>query len=265
MEESRMPESQGRSIELSGVEESRSQSAIPTGEESPTAARRDDEATQQPSTNISRATEGHLFLSHFLSTWNSRLFEAGVVYFLAAIFKESLQPISIYALVRNAVAIVLSVPLGTWIDHSDRLLVVRLSILSQRISVAASCAIFLVMLQNTSLQTPGIMGLFAITVALACVEKLSASVNLISVERDWLVVMTEGNEISRRKLNARMRRIDLFCKLLGPLVIALIAAASISVAIYVTLGLNLVSVAVEYLCIEKVCRTWTLPHGYDIC
>lgn len=56
----------------------------------------------------------------------------------------------------------------------------------------------------------------------------------------------------RIELNARMRRIDLLCKLLGPLAISAIAVASIQIAIWATLGMNLVSVGVEYLFIEQV-------------
>jgi iron-regulated transporter 1 len=53
-------------------------------------------------------------------------------------------------------------------------------------------------------------------------------------------------------MNARMRRIDLLCKLLGPLAVALIAAASVPVAVGLTLGMNLASVLVEYFCIAMV-------------
>jgi iron-regulated transporter 1 len=56
-------------------------------------------------------------------------------------------------------------------------------------------------------------------------------------------------------LNARMRRIDLLCKLLGSLVISLIAAASTLIAIRVTLAMNLASVLIEYVCIAQVSRT----------
>jgi len=87
---------------------------------------------------------------------------------------------------------------------------------------------------------------------LACVEKVLAGVNLVVVERDWLVVITEGNEAARRTMNARMRRIDLFCKLLGPLAVALIATASVPAAVYATLGMNLASVFIEYICVERV-------------
>lgn len=53
-------------------------------------------------------------------------------------------------------------------------------------------------------------------------------------------------------LNARMRRIDLLCKLLGPLAVSSIAISSIMVAIWATLGMNIASVIVEYVCIAQV-------------
>jgi iron-regulated transporter 1 len=215
-------------------------------------AAEDVSAHEAPPVMVSPSLTARLYTSHFLSTWNSRWFEAAVVYFLAAIFPATLLPVSVYALTRNAVAIALTAPAGHWIDHADRLAVVRTSIIGQRVAVAASCGLFCVMLGRSS-GPPALDGLFAAAVALACVEKLAAGVNLVAVERDWVVVMTEGNEAARRTMNARMRRIDLFCKLLGPLVVALIAAASVTVAVWLTLGMNLASVLVEYICIETVC------------
>lgn len=206
--------------------------------------------------DISKSLAIRLYASHFLSTWNSRLFEAAVVYFLASIFPDNLLPISVYALARNVAAIALTVPVGTWIDRANRLTIVRASILGQRISAAASCGLFWVMLER-HLGTVALDSLFAVTVVLACVEKLSAGMNMISIERDWVVIITEGNETARRSMNARMRRIDLFCKLLGPLTVALVAAASVPVAVYSTLSMNLASVLVEYLCIETVCPSKT--------
>ena len=51
-----------------------------------------------------------------------------------------------------------------------------------------------------------------------------------------------------------MRRIDLACKLLGPLAISLVALASNGAAIWTVLGMNVASVAIEYVCIEQVYR-----------
>ena len=53
-------------------------------------------------------------------------------------------------------------------------------------------------------------------------------------------------------MNAQMRRIDLVCKLLGPLFIALIDGISTETAIMVNFGMNVCSVVVEYYSIAKV-------------
>lgn len=259
-----------------------------------------------------------LYISHFLSTWNSRVFEFSAVLFLAAIFPDTLLPMSVYAVVRGVAAMVFAEAVGACIDRGDRLAVVRASILGQRAAVAVSCGVFWVMLARSTgttseasttttdafssgastlsgasvttdtlplpLPLPGIdmldaffsaltgssvstptpasaspttplaSGLFAIVVLAACVEKLGSVMNLVAVERDWVVVMTEGNAPARRLLSARMRRIDLFCKLVGPLTISFVAAASTRAALWATLGMSGASVVVEYFCIAVVYR-----------
>lgn len=149
-----------------------------------------------------------LYTSHLLSTWNSRLFEFGAVLFLADIFPGSLLPLSIYALVRNAAAILGAQAVGDAVDGAGRrgrrLGVVRLSIVAGRISVAGSCAICILLdlrrgeRHDWRLGTDAVaLGLFIVLVALACMEKLASVMNLVAVERDWVVVMTEGNEHAR--------------------------------------------------------------------
>ena len=56
-------------------------------------------------------------------------------------------------------------------------------------------------------------------------------------------------------LNPQMRRIDLFCKLVGPLAISLVDGISTGLAVQVTVVMNLASVAVEYYAIAKVCSS----------
>jgi hypothetical protein len=52
-------------------------------------------------------------------------------------------------------------------------------------------------------------------------------------------------------INASMRRIDLFCKLLAPVFISLVDSFSTGGAIWTLLGLNTASVLVEYLAIAQ--------------
>ena len=71
-------------------------------------------------------------------------------------------------------------------------------VVSQRIVVAASCAIFylLAKLQHASQDLR--IGLLAILVLMACIEKLAAIMNLVSVERDWVVVVAKNNSVALR-------------------------------------------------------------------
>ncbi|PFH49799.1 hypothetical protein AMATHDRAFT_146811 [Amanita thiersii Skay4041] len=193
-----------------------------------------------------------LYISHSLSTWNSRSFEFGATLFLATIFPGTLLPTSVYALTRSLSAILFAPTVGRYIDTHNRLEVVRLSIVLQRVSVALSCVVFWYMLadgSSTEYLKPYLLVLLAL---LACVEKLFSIMNTVSVERDWVVVIAHGDEVQLRVLNSMMRRIDLFCKLIGPLAISLVDGYSAAIAILVTLSSNVLSVIVEYYAIAQV-------------
>jgi len=90
---------------------------------------------------------------------------------------------------------------------------------------------------------------------LACMEKLSAVLNTISVERDWVVVVAGADETRLATMNAQMRRIDLFCKLVAPLAISLVDSYSTKVAAIVTAALSIASVSIEYFAIARVYQT----------
>jgi solute carrier family 40 (iron-regulated transporter), member 1 len=135
-----------------------------------------------------------LYVSHFLSTWNSRIFEFGAVLFLATIYPSSLLPVSIYAVVRGASAILLSPATGSWIDRGNRLTVVRTSIIGQRLAVAISCGLFWTLAEGDGLSEGSRSGLFAITVFFACIEKVCSVMNLVSVERDWVRLNNVNSE-----------------------------------------------------------------------
>jgi iron-regulated transporter 1 len=53
-------------------------------------------------------------------------------------------------------------------------------------------------------------------------------------------------------MNVQMRRIDLICKLIGPLFIGFIDSSSPKTAIRVNFGMSAASVAVEYFSIAQV-------------
>jgi solute carrier family 40 (iron-regulated transporter), member 1 len=98
-------------------------------EEAPLLAGTDENGLQTSTPpEVFSSIKQRLYVSHFLSTWNSRVFEFGAVLYLADVFPNTLLPMSIYACTRGAAAILLSPAVGKYIDMGNRLQVVRLSI-----------------------------------------------------------------------------------------------------------------------------------------
>jgi iron-regulated transporter 1 len=81
-----------------------------------------------PDHHVPASIARRLYLSHFLSTWNSRVFEFGAVLYIATIFPGTLMPMSVYAFVRGLSAVAFSPAVGQYIDTGNRLQVVRVSI-----------------------------------------------------------------------------------------------------------------------------------------
>jgi iron-regulated transporter 1 len=67
--------------------------------------------------------------------------------------------------------------------------------------------------------------------------------------------MCKKDQVALRVLNAQMRRIDLMCKLLGPLFIALLHGSSTENAVVVNFAMTIASVLVEYFAIARVYHT----------
>ncbi|KAF2471103.1 uncharacterized protein BDR25DRAFT_303629 [Lindgomyces ingoldianus] len=157
---------------------------------------------------------------------------------------------SCYSLFRSAAAVVFSTWIGGLVDRTQRLTTVRHSIAWQRIPVAMSC-LLLVLLQSSQSKLLTLT-CFAASVGLAGIEKLAFVANTVSIERDWLIFISDSLNLERQDLNSRMRRIDLTCKLFAPLSISLVDGYSTRVAIWVVFGQNAISVIFEYFAIAQV-------------
>ena len=86
------------------------------------------EGDSEPENQLKSGIAYRLYISHFLSTWNSRVFEFGAVLYLATLYPGTLLPMSVYALSRGLAAIVFAPAVGFYVDVGNRLQVVRVSI-----------------------------------------------------------------------------------------------------------------------------------------
>jgi iron-regulated transporter 1 len=83
---------------------------------------------QEVQHSVPKVVARRLYISHFLSTWNSRVFEFGAVLYLATIYPDTLLPMSVYAFTRGLSVIIFAPAVGYYIDIGSRLQVVRTSI-----------------------------------------------------------------------------------------------------------------------------------------
>ncbi|KPI43466.1 Solute carrier family 40 member 1 [Cyphellophora attinorum] len=224
----------------------------PMGDANPTAPSSDDVPQSQVIRNIA-TNHNRLYLSHLLSTLSSRIFEFGSTLYLAHAFPGTLLPLSVYALCRGLAAVILSPSVGRYIDTSpSRLIVVRQSIVYARVAVVLSCVGFWCFSSGWDLWPWQSYALLAALSMAACVEKLCSVMNLVSVEKDWVVVIAGGDEGLLREMNAAMRRIDLGCKLLGPFLISVVDGYSTTVAVIANLATAVVSLPIEWYAIKWV-------------
>ncbi|KAI1776682.1 Ferroporti-1 [Hypoxylon cercidicola] len=208
--------------------------------------------------SLTRSQALNLYVSHAFSTWNARGYE-----FAAILFTAAAMIIVYFAM------ILFSSSVGRWVEQSpDRLRTLLSTILCNRGSVVLGSFFWILVLSqrdlvgdetrfvlppNAALKGAG----FAVAVTLGIVERLSASGNLISMERDWVVAVAApaGRPYDLTHLNAVMRRIDLVCKLISPILIAAVISAlgSVRLGVVFTGLTSLLSIPVE---IFSAARAW---------
>ncbi|GAN07427.1 solute carrier family 40 iron-regulated transporter [Mucor ambiguus] len=167
------------------------------------------------------------------------VFEFTCYLFIGDIFKTSLLLASIYGFSTTISAIVWSNWVGRLADSTSRLLFVRMTMLVQKSAIVASCILFYIILEFN--YRPYL--LYSFIVVFGCMLKLAFIANNIAIEKDWIMVMTDGDtEI----MLTVMKRIDLFCKTMAPVMMGSLMAFGPSVGAIIIAVWNIISVIIEY-------------------
>ncbi|KAH7046197.1 hypothetical protein BKA57DRAFT_465945 [Linnemannia elongata] len=192
----------------------------------------------------------HLYAVHALCTFDERLYEFASYFFIMEIFKTTLLPMSIYGFSTTVAGILFSTTVGSIVDTTPRLTAVQSFLFTQKLTTIIGALGFWILLTwfdpstEVSLPLPpssatyttttardlttSMLGLsmvqgyslFGLMVVASGVLKLSALGWSISIERDWIVALCHSNSDALTRLNVTMKRIDLVCKLISPLVFA---------------------------------------------
>ncbi|CZT48272.1 uncharacterized protein RSE6_08945 [Rhynchosporium secalis] len=97
--------------------------------------------------------------------------------------------------------------------------------------------------------------IFTLILLLGILETLSASGNILSMERDWIVTAASpnGHTYDLTHLNSVMRRIDLICKLIAPILISIVISCTTArIGVLVVGVMSAISWPVEMFCAKRV-------------
>lgn len=133
------------------------------------------------------------YISHFLFTWNDRVWEFASVILLISAYPQTLLPSSVFGLASTASAIIFSPAVGRWFDMTSRLKSVRYAVFAQRLGVCAGCVCLWTMVSHSLGNTKN--GLFAVVILLGCVARLAFVGKTAGIERDWAIVISQSRDI----------------------------------------------------------------------
>ena len=199
-----------------------------------------------------------LYISRALTAWGDRLWAFGLGLLLYRIYPDNLTLVAAFGLTDSFVSITLGAAVGNWIDASQRLRAAKTFLVIQNLFVAVDCCIFAVFFhwQLEIIQHFGdwIKVVVAIvTIILALVSHLASNGSKIVVEKDWIVVISGGNEDKLAKLNAIFRTIDLVCLNVAPILAGILFSyTTYAVTAVVIAAWNIVSVVAEYLLLISI-------------
>lgn len=166
-----------------------------------------------------------LYLQRFLSAWGDRMWQFAVPVIFIDLFRDTLLPTSLYVMIVYIVVIQFLPSLGSWIDKADRLQVQQICLKIENVCVVfASFIICLVTSTSTTFKSEGQFFLsdwetiawFVVLILLGSVGELFNNTLVVSMDKDWVVVIAEQAQVPVQRINAWMRRIDLACKALSP-------------------------------------------------
>ncbi|GMN40476.1 hypothetical protein TIFTF001_009697 [Ficus carica] len=193
----------------------------------------------------------YLYAAHFLARWDARMWEFSVGLYMINLWPDSLLFAAIYGVVESASTALFGPLVGQLVDRFSYKKVLQLWLVTQNLSFIVAGGTVVALLVYSTLK----MENFSAFVLLVILTNISGAVGVLStlagtilIEREWVVVISEGHSPERlTKMNSVIRRIDLTCKLCAPVVSGFIIsfvslkASALTMAVW-----NSISVWVEY-------------------
>ncbi|KZV15256.1 solute carrier family 40 member 2-like [Dorcoceras hygrometricum] len=199
----------------------------------------------------------YLYAGHLLARWGARMWEFSVGLYMINVWPDTLLLAAVYGVVESASTALFGPLVGHWVDELSYIQVLQLWLWSQNISfMVAGGGVFAILVR------PGLMSSnFVAFISLVVLINISGAVGVLStlagtilIEREWVVVISEGQAPELlTKMNSIIRRIDLVSKLFAPVVSGFIISFVSLTASALTMALwNVLSVFLQYWLLTSV-------------
>lgn len=188
----------------------------------------------------------YLYGAHALQAFGDRTWAFAVPMLFMNIFPDSLLPSALFSMILYLGNFLLMAPIGSWVDRTDRLTVMRMAVYGQGLAILANIAFLWLLLplvpdSGDLVFDTKISLCFSAIMVTAILAELMGNAASISIERDWTVVLADGDSKLLTGFNATLRQIDLGCALLAPTAFGLLltgCASVLSGGHGTTLGVN---------------------------
>ncbi|KAK4396061.1 Solute carrier family 40 member 2 [Sesamum angolense] len=215
----------------------------------------DVEEQQPPSFSSSLLV--NLYVGHFLARWGARMWEFSVGLYMINVWPDSLLLAAAYGVVESASTALFGPLIGQLVDKLSYIQVLQLWLLNQNLSFMVAGGAVVAILVYADLMAANYVAFISLVILInvsGAVGVLSTLAGTILVEREWVVVISEGQPPEvLTKMNSMIRRIDLSCKLFAPVVTGFIISFVSLTASAMTLALwNILSVCLQYWLLMSV-------------
>ncbi|OIS98127.1 PREDICTED: solute carrier family 40 member 2-like [Nicotiana attenuata] len=199
----------------------------------------------------------YLYVGHFLSRWSARMWEFSVGLYMINVWPDSLLLTAAYGVVESGSTALFGPLIGQWVDRLTYVKVLQLWLFSQNLSFIVAGGAVIALLIRADLISANFMAFISLVSLInisGAVAVLSTLAGTILIEREWVVVISEGHPPGElTKMNSVIRRIDLICKLFAPVISGFIISFVSLTASAMTLALwNVISVCLEYWLLTSV-------------
>ncbi|GMY25622.1 solute carrier family 40 member 2 [Fagus crenata] len=218
-------------------------------EREPLLAQKEQPSSQEDSIPSSLFT--HLYVAHFLARWGARMWEFSVGLYMISIWPNSLLFAAIYGVVESSATVLFGSLVGQWVDRLTYVKVLRIWLVVQNLAFIMAGGSVITLLKFSNLKSTNFTSfifLVILTNLSGAIAVLSTLAGTILIEREWVVVISEGHPPEMlTKMNSIIRRIDLISKLCAPVLTGFIISFVSLTASAVSLALwNCITVWVEY-------------------